>query len=280
VVELGLVRQPLEQPRQRCGGRLLGSHEERQQLVDDRAGRHVGLVAERAAEDVVVGRPRAPRIDLAAEQTHEWCAPAREQRVRGHAPAWRIAIAAIASRRAAMAAAANTSSSRVRAARCCGVGRRRIGFQQRLDLAGPSDNDDRPDRRQPEGGDIAVLRPCAAQHAEGVAVERDRLDERAGRRPPRERGQLLLFLPPLRPAAAFCAFVPPWLVLLRRFPEPEALPPLLDEFGSLAMRAARDLLMPFLRSPSYCLSSLTLGPWSLAIARHLLGSRGRHRGTR
>ncbi len=30
--------------------------------------------------------------------------------------------------------------------------------------------------------------------------------------------------------------------------------------------AARSFDMPFLRSPSYCLSFLTLGPWSLAIA--------------
>ena len=79
------------------------------------------------------------------------------------------------------------------------------------------------------------------------------------------RAQLLVFLAPLRPAAAFWAFVPPWLELLLRLPLPEALPPLLDESGSLAMRAARCLLMPFLRRPSYCLSSLMLGPWSFAM---------------
>ena len=35
---------------------------------------------------------------------------------------------------------------------------------------------------------------------------------------------------------------------------------------ALAIAAARDLLIPFLRSPSYCLSSLTLDPWSLPMA--------------
>src|SRR5689334_2276739 len=72
-------------------------------------------------------------------------------------------------------------------------------------------------------------------------------------------------LPPLRPAAAFWALVPPWLLVSRRLPEPDALPPLLEALGSLAIRAARSLLMPFLRRPSYCLSFLTLGPWSLAM---------------
>ena len=37
-------------------------------------------------------------------------------------------------------------------------------------------------------------------------------------------------------------------------------PPLLEASGVFAMAAARDLLMPFLRRPSYCLSSLMLGP--------------------
>jgi hypothetical protein len=68
------------------------------------------------------------------------------------------------------------------------------------------------------------------------------------------------FLPPLRPAAAFCAFVPPCLVALRLVPEPDALPPRLEAPGEFAIRAARSLLMPFLRNPSYCLSSFTLGP--------------------
>jgi hypothetical protein len=51
---------------------------------------------------------------------------------------------------------------------------------------------------------------------------------------------LLLFFPPLRPAEAFCAFVPPWLLSVLRLPEPDALPPLLEEPSEFAMRAARD----------------------------------------
>jgi hypothetical protein len=74
-------------------------------------------------------------------------------------------------------------------------------------------------------------------------------------------------LPPLRPAAFFWAVLPPlprpllfllWLL-------PLLLPPLLDEPGEFEIAAARDLLMPCLRRPSYCLSFLTLGPWSFAI---------------
>jgi len=42
--------------------------------------------------------------------------------------------------------------------------------------------------------------------------------------------------------------------------EPLLFPPRLDEPGELLIAAARDLLMPFLRRPSYCLSFLTLGP--------------------
>ena len=69
-------------------------------------------------------------------------------------------------------------------------------------------------------------------------------------------------LPPLRPAAFFWAVFPPlplpllfllWLL-------PELLPPRLDESGEFEIAAARDLLMPFFRRPSYCLSFLTLGP--------------------
>ncbi|MBM7790292.1 hypothetical protein JOD67_006972 [Tenggerimyces flavus] len=36
-----------------------------------------------------------------------------------------------------------------------------------------------------------------------------------------------------------------------------------------AIFAARCLLMSFLRRPSYCLSSFTLEPWSLAVIRLL-----------
>src|SRR4051812_38203975 len=49
-------------------------------------------------------------------------------------------------------------------------------------------------------------------------------------------------------------------------PPPLFLPPLDDALGVLAIFAARSLLMPFLRRPSYCLSSLTLGPWSLVMS--------------
>ena len=61
-------------------------------------------------------------------------------------------------------------------------------------------------------------------------------------------------------AASSCFFFPP-------LPLPEALPPFSDASGVLAILAARSLLMPFLRRPSYCLSSFTLGPWSLAMER-------------
>jgi hypothetical protein len=73
--------------------------------------------------------------------------------------------------------------------------------------------------------------------------------------------QELDFLPPFRPASAFWAFVPPARLDVVDLPRlDDFFPPLLEEFGSFAMRAARCLLIPFLRSPSYCLSFLTLGP--------------------
>jgi hypothetical protein len=74
------------------------------------------------------------------------------------------------------------------------------------------------------------------------------------------------FLPPLRPAATFCAWLPPlpepllFLLWLLEPPDPLLFPPRLEAPGEFAIAAARDLLMPFLRSPSYCLSFLTLGP--------------------
>src|SRR6184192_2175646 len=79
------------------------------------------------------------------------------------------------------------------------------------------------------------------------------------------------FLPPLRPAACFWARLPPLpLPLLLRLwllppPLPLRLPPRLEEPGEFEMAAARDLLMPRLRRPSYCLSFLMLDPWSLAM---------------
>jgi hypothetical protein len=48
-------------------------------------------------------------------------------------------------------------------------------------------------------------------------------------------------------------------------PPPEALPPLFDAPGEFEIAAARPLLMPFFLRPSYCLSFLTLEPWSFAI---------------
>ncbi len=79
-------------------------------------------------------------------------------------------------------------------------------------------------------------------------------------------------MPPLRPALFFCAVLPPLPppLLLRLRLLPELLPPLLDASGVFAIAAARLLLMPFLRRPSYCLSSFTLGPWSFAMPAHLL----------
>jgi hypothetical protein len=65
----------------------------------------------------------------------------------------------------------------------------------------------------------------------------------------------------LRPAAAFCARLPPLLWRLRALELPDALAlPRLDAPGEFEITAARDLLMPCLRSISYCVSFLTLGP--------------------
>src|SRR4051794_1440772 len=61
-------------------------------------------------------------------------------------------------------------------------------------------------------------------------------------------------LPPLRPAAFFCAVVPPWLELP---PEPDFLPPRLDAPGELAIFAARSFDMPLSFRASYCFSFLT-----------------------
>src|SRR6266567_1332195 len=62
-------------------------------------------------------------------------------------------------------------------------------------------------------------------------------------------------LPPLAPAAFFCAVVPPCLELE---PDPDFFRPRLEAPGLLAMRAARDFDMPFSFSFSYCFSFLTL----------------------
>src|SRR3954468_18518800 len=103
--------------------------------------------------------------------------------------------------------------------------------------------------------------PCSTPSAAGRATGAP-LPEAT----PAQASAQLDFLPPSRPAARFCDLLPP-------LPLPLFLPPLLDEFGELAMEAARCLLMPFLRRPSYCLSFLTDEPWFFAIS-HLLSSHG------
>src|SRR5436309_4957845 len=64
-------------------------------------------------------------------------------------------------------------------------------------------------------------------------------------------------LPPLRPAAFFCAVVPPWLESVFFLPEPDALPPRLDAPGEFAIFAARSFDIPFSFSASYCFSFFT-----------------------
>jgi hypothetical protein len=58
----------------------------------------------------------------------------------------------------------------------------------------------------------------------------------------------------LRPAAFFCAVVPPWDELP---PEPELFPPRLDAPGEFAILAARDFDIPLSLRASYCFSFLT-----------------------
>jgi hypothetical protein len=66
-------------------------------------------------------------------------------------------------------------------------------------------------------------------------------------------------LPPLRPAAFFCAVVPPCDELLREeLEEPDFLPPRLDEPEEFEIFAARSFDMPLSFSASYCFSFLTL----------------------
>src|SRR6185312_10112493 len=61
-------------------------------------------------------------------------------------------------------------------------------------------------------------------------------------------------LPPLRPAAFFCAVVPP---CSDEPPEPELFPSRFDAPGELAIRAARSFDMPLSFRASYCFSFLT-----------------------
>jgi hypothetical protein len=65
--------------------------------------------------------------------------------------------------------------------------------------------------------------------------------------------------PPLRPAAFFCAVVPPCKELLRRVPDPDAFPPRLEAPGEFAIRAARSFDIPFSFNFSYCFSFFTPG---------------------
>src|SRR6476469_4193459 len=76
--------------------------------------------------------------------------------------------------------------------------------------------------------------------------------------PPRSLADYECFLavafPPLRPAAFFCAMVPPCEASP---PEPERWPPCSAASGELAIFAARCLDMPLSFSASYCFSFLT-----------------------
>ena len=66
-------------------------------------------------------------------------------------------------------------------------------------------------------------------------------------------------LPPLRPAAFFCAVVPPCFELERdeELEDPDFLPPRLEAPGELEIFAARSFDIPFSFSFSYCFSFLT-----------------------
>jgi hypothetical protein len=64
-------------------------------------------------------------------------------------------------------------------------------------------------------------------------------------------------LPPFRPAAFFCAVVPPIEDDDFEEPEPELFPPRLDEPGEFAMRAARSFDIPLSFNASYCFSFFT-----------------------
>jgi hypothetical protein len=64
-------------------------------------------------------------------------------------------------------------------------------------------------------------------------------------------------LPPLRPAAFFCAVVPPCKDEDFDEPELELLPPRLDEPDEFAIRAARCFDIPLSFRASYCFSFLT-----------------------
>src|SRR4029079_17309611 len=64
-------------------------------------------------------------------------------------------------------------------------------------------------------------------------------------------------LPPLRPAAFFCAVVPPCDEEELDEDEPDFLPPRLDAPGEFAIFAARSFDIPLSFSASYCFSFFT-----------------------
>ena len=69
------------------------------------------------------------------------------------------------------------------------------------------------------------------------------------RKEPNDQDFFAVALPPLRPAAFFCAVVPPWLELLfDELDEPDFLPPRLDAPGELAIFAARSFDTRHVRS--------------------------------
>jgi len=78
-------------------------------------------------------------------------------------------------------------------------------------------------------------------------------------------------LPPLRPAAFFCAVVPPWEEEDLP-PDPDFFPPLLEAPGEFAIRAARSFDIPFRFSASYCFSFFTLGRLSGMVTSFRLRS--------
>src|SRR5439155_22969931 len=83
-------------------------------------------------------------------------------------------------------------------------------------------------------------------------------------------------LPPLRPAAFFWAVVPPCDASP---PEPDFLPPCSDDFGALAILAARSLEMPLSLRASYFGSILMLGRF-VGIALPLISMPPASRGKR
>src|SRR6267154_2943985 len=64
-------------------------------------------------------------------------------------------------------------------------------------------------------------------------------------------------LPPLRPAAFFCAVVPPCEAEEREEPECDFSPPRLEAPREFAIFAARSFDIPFSLRASYCFSFLT-----------------------